>query len=384
MKPFSYLVATEIVFGPGCLDTLEESARGLGKKALVVTGKRSARASGSLDRALAQLPGAVVFDGAEENPTTDTCERGAEVCRRNGCDFVVGLGGGSAMDTAKAVAGLALNPGPCAKYFGRDQFTNGALPIVAIPTTAGTGSEVTPYSVILDAEARTKKTIAGRCLFPAVALVDPELSVTMPRHMTASTGLDALSQAMEGLVSRRSTPLGDVLALEACRVIEEWLPRAVAEPTDLEARSRMLYAAMLSGCVISQSGTTIVHGMGYYFTIEFGLAHGLANALLLTPLFQYNAAHEPEKVAAIATALGYPAAPTPGDAHDKIAAAIHGLLREVGVSPAAKDAGVERERLPWCAQQFFADTARFKNQPGQLTEEHILKFFEAAYEGRFD
>ena len=382
MKSFRYCAPTEIVFGPGCVDGLATHARALGKKALVVAGRRSARAGGALAKVLDQLPGAIVFDGVDENPTTEICERGAAVCREQGCDFVVGLGGGSAMDAAKAISMLAMNAGKCRDYFGVDKFSGGNLPILAVPTTAGTGSEVTPYAVIVDTEARAKYTITGRGLFPVAALLDPEQTLTLPRPVTVNTGLDALSQAMEGMVSLRATPLGDLLALETCREVKRWLPRAADQPEDVEARSHMLYAAMLSGCVIAQSGTTLVHGMGYFFTLEFGVPHGLANALLLTPLFQYNAQHLPGKVAAMAMALGYPADLTPEDAREKIAVALHVLLRELGVSPAAKAAGVDGARLREGAELIFADKPRFKNQSGQPSFDDVLGFFQTAYEGR--
>ncbi|MCX5771142.1 MAG: iron-containing alcohol dehydrogenase, partial [Candidatus Hydrogenedentes bacterium] len=220
MKPFRYFVPTEIILGPGCFNTLGDHAARVGSKPLVVTGRHSARESGALDRAVGQLPGAVVFDEVDENPDTSVCDAGGEMCRREGCDLVVAIGGGSAMDTGKAIAVMARNPGPCSKYFGTDLYTNPNLPIIAVPTTAGTGSEVTPYAVFTDTAVNNKKTVAGKSLFPVVALLDPELSVSMPRHVTVDTGLDALSQAMEGLVSHKSTLLGDALALEACRVVK--------------------------------------------------------------------------------------------------------------------------------------------------------------------
>ena len=381
MKAYTYLVPTKIVSGPGVVDSLREHAAGSGGKPLVVTGRHSARVSGALDRVLKQLPEAVVFDAVEENPTTDTCAAGAQVCSANGCDYVVAVGGGSAMDAAKAIAMMARNPGPCADYFGVEKFSGGNLPVIAIPTTAGTGSEVTPYSVIVGGEPRSKRTISARGMFPVVALLDPELSVTMPRHITVSTGLDALSQAMEGLVSLRSTPLGDLLAIETCRIVKAWLPRAASHPADLEARSQMLFAAMLSGCVIAQSGTTLVHGMGYYFTLENGMAHGLANALFLTPAFQYNARMLPEKVARIAEALGVPTEPTPESAHKNIGLALHALLDVLDVSPAAKDADVDPGRLQAFAEDIFADRPRFKNQPGDPTLDDVFQFFQRAYYG---
>lgn len=386
MKPFRYLIPTEVVSGAGCLESLRDRLPDLGRKAFIVTGRHSAQVSGALDRLLSILPGAVVFDGVEENPRVDACDEAAGRCRESGCDFVVAAGGGSPMDAGKAVALLAANPESCAAYLDGADRVNPHLPIVTVPTTAGTGSEVTPYAVLVeerppagDGRVLNKRTLRG--LFPELALLDPQMSVTMPPSVTAHTGLDALSQVMEGAVSRRSTPVGDALAYEACAVIKQWLPRAVARPQDLEARAQMLYAAMLSGCVIAHSGTTLVHGMGYYLTLEYGVPHGLANALLLTPLFQFNARHEPHTVARLATALGHPAQPTPEDAATHIADAIQQLLSEAGVSPAAADHGATPDRLRWCAEEIFADRGRFKNQPGEPTVDEVAMFFGQAHSG---
>jgi len=372
---------TRVMFGAGSLDQLPSVAARLGRKPFLVTGRSWARRSGVLARVERLLPGAELFEGVSSDPTTAACEEAVLRCREAACDFAVGLGGGSAIDLAKAVAGLVRNPGPCAEFIGTDKFAQGGLPIVAIPTTAGTGSEVTPYSVLVDSQKQAKGTIRDRALFPAVALLDPELTLSLPASVTAHTGLDALSQAMEGMVSNRSTPMGDVLALEACRVVKRWLPRAVEAPEDLEARGRMLYAAMLSGVVIAQSGTTIVHGMGYQYTLECGLPHGLANGLLLAPVFQYDARYLPEKVAAIATALGYPADATPESAAAQVGAAVHALLNEVGVSPAARDAGVEPEALGLFAERTYADHKRLRSQPGDPSLDDILTFFRHSCAG---
>ena len=381
MDGFRWHMPTEVVYGAGCLDTLREVCRELGDRPLVVTGRGSARRNGALDRVLAQFPKAPVFDAVEQNPSTETCEAGGALCREQGCDFVIGIGGGSPMDAAKAVALLACNPGPCEQYYGRDLFKGGNLPVIAVPTTAGTGSEVTPYAVITDRARQSKRTIAGRTLFPRVALLDPTLTRTLPPDVTAHTGLDALSQVMEGMVSRKSTPMGDALAVETCRTIRQWLPQAVAGPDNIEARGRMLHAAMVSGCIIAQSGTTLVHGMGYYFTLAFGLSHGLANAVLLIPLFAHNADHLPEKVAAIATALGHPAEPTPAQARLGITRALVALAADVAAPLAGKDVGVERQPLRAFAERICADRSRFKNQVGDLTVDDVHRLFQQAHEG---
>ncbi len=381
MRSYHYVVPTEMYFGVGVSGALGEHCGDWGDKPLLVTGQGSARASGLLDRILGQFPHAAIFEGVPENPGTSVCERGAALCRAAQCDWVIGVGGGSPMDVAKAVALLARNPGACAEYFSSQARARPALPIAAVPTTAGTGSEVTPYAVLVDATGRYKRTIRGHDLFPRAAFLDPEATIGMPPAVTAATGLDALSQAMEGLLSKRSTPIGDTLAMEACRLIAQWLPRAVHHGDDLDARGAMLHAAMLSGCVIAQSGTTLVHGMGYYFTLEFGVPHGLANALLLSPVFEVNARHEPEKVAAIAGALGHPAAPTPATAAAAIRKALHGLMRRVGCSPAARDAGVAESALDRFAADICNDPYRFKNQVGQFTVDDVRRLFRCAWSG---
>ncbi len=382
MQPYRYHMPTEVWMGGGVFEDLGAHLSPLGFRPLLVTGRHSARAAGSLDRALAMLPQAVVYDRVDENPSASACEEGAAFSREHDCDCVVALGGGSPMDAAKAIALLSTNPGGCAAYFGRGVFPEPPLPIVAVPTTAGTGSEVTPYAVLVDDTQGRKRTIGGAPLFPRVALLDPQLSVTMPRHVTINTGLDALSQAMEGMLSLKSTAFGDTLALEICRLVKRWLPRAVEAPNDLEARAQMLQAAMLSGCVIAQSGTTLVHGAGYYLTLEFGLAHGLANALLLPSVFYHNARYEPRKVAALAKVLGRPVGDDPAEAGAGIVNALHELFGELGISPAARDAGVMEERLRWCAEDLYGDPYRFKNQVGDFTVDDVFRIFEDAYLGR--
>lgn len=381
VRPFRYLVETEIVFGHGCFEQVGAQVRRFGRRPLIVAGVKSARASGTLDFLLAQLPGSVVFEGVDENPDTTICEAGAAVCREAGCDCVLAIGGGSPIDAGKAIAGLAVNDGPCDLFFGADTFPKGALPLVAVPTTAGTGSEVTPYSVLVDPRQKTKRTISGRALFPRAALLDPALTVTMPRAVTIATGLDALSQAMEGIVSKKSTPMGDVFALDAIRRVQEFLPRAAnCGETDIEARGQMLYASMLAGCVIAQSGTTLVHGMGYYYTLECGVAHGLANGLLLAPLFVHNAGCAPERVERICAALDRP----PDSARDvpaRVASAIRDLFSAVDVSHAAKDHGVSVSQLEAFAADVASDPYRYRNQIGEITEKRILDFYRQSFEG---
>lgn len=373
-----FYMPVDVRLGQGSFDQLGEMASALGSKPLLVTGKNSARTNGALDRALAQLPNAGVFDDVTENPNTEQCDRLATQCREGGHDVLIAIGGGSPIDAAKAAAGLALNEGPCTQYFGADQFANGVLPIIAVPTTAGAGSEVTPYSVIIDVDRNEKRTISGNALFPKVALLDPELTTTLPRSVTVNTGLDALSQCMEGMVSKKASVTGDVIAIDAIARIRKWLPIAAQSPDNIEARGEMLFAAMISGIIVAQSGTTLVHGMGYAYTVECGVAHGLANALLLTPIFEHNAQFAPDTVARIATAMGQSGN---GDPATRIGTALHELFAELGVDPAASAHGVDGNRLPGFAQAVAANPYRFRNQIGALDEEAVTRIYTRSYEG---
>lgn len=369
-----------MVFGTGVSSELGAYVNRFGSRPFIVTGRQSAHRIGLLDCALKQLPSARLFDQVDENPDSTVCERGARICRELECDVLVALGGGSPIDAAKAIAVLATNPGACADYFGAEKFANPPLPIIAVPTTAGAGSEVTPYSVLVDAATRSKRTVSGSRLFPRVALLDPQWTRSLPRNVTIATGLDALSQAMEGIVSKRATPVGDVLASDAIGRIIRYLPRAADHgETDDEARAEMMYAAMLAGAVIAQSGTTLVHGMGYYYTLECGIAHGLANGLLLAPVFRFNARCAPERVALVAQALCVPSGESMGEA---IAARIYELFDRLGVSSAARDHDVRDDQLPVFADDIVKDPYRFRNQVGEIDRERVFRFYEEAQRGR--
>ena len=284
------------------------------------------------------------------------------------------------MDAAKAIALLLANGGCCRDYAGQS-VAHTPLPVIAIPTTAGTGSEVTPYAVLVDDAKNKKSTLKAPGLFPRLALLDPALTTTMPHDVTVATALDALSQGMEGMLSRKSTPLGDTLALDVCRRVYRDLPRVLENPSDLDARCSLLYASMLSGVIIAQSGTTLVHGMGYPYTLDHGIAHGAANALLLPPVFWWNAWHAPEKVAALAATLGLESDGTRHAVAVAISEALYSFYRKIHFSPSAKDHGVPEGALKAMASGIASDTYRFKNQVGTLSETEVYRLYQASWVG---
>ncbi|UCG94467.1 MAG: iron-containing alcohol dehydrogenase, partial [Candidatus Aerophobus sp.] len=229
MQSFQFYLPTRVYFGKGMIEKVGEEAKKLGKRALVVTGGKSARRMGALKKVEDSLKKmgvkTILFEGVEANPGLETIKRGMNLAKKEKCQIIVGLGGGSPMDAAKGIAVSSTNPGGFTQYLGRNKLKEAPLPVIAIPTTAGTGSEVTPYAVFTTTDGKhQKKIMADDFIFPKVALVDPELTLSLPSLVTADAGIDALSHAIEGLIYNRSQPLSDCLALEAIKLLSTHLP----------------------------------------------------------------------------------------------------------------------------------------------------------------
>jgi len=272
---YFFNLPTKIYFGTGSLKELKK-AKSLGRSALLVTGKHFAKSSGLLKKVESILVKEKIktteFCGVEENPSVETVEKGGELARRKKCDFIIGLGGGSPMDAAKGIAVLATNSGGLRKYFGSEKLKNSPLPILAIPTTAGTGSEVTRYAVINDWQDKTKKVVSSFSILPRIAIVDPSLTLTLPDNLTASTGMDAFSHALEGYLSSDANSLTDIFSQEAIKIIRESLLLLLKRKT-LPLREKLSLASLYAGIVINHTGTIIVHGMRYPLTLDYGVQH---------------------------------------------------------------------------------------------------------------
>lgn len=291
---FKHYLPTQIVFGLNCVIKEKDLIRGLGQRVLLVTGKSSARVSGALDDACKALEslkiGYEVFSAVDPNPAFEVIADGAAQARDMKADLIIGIGGGSPLDAAKAIALLTSNPGPVERLF-EGPLARPALPVVAVPTTAGTGSEVTPYSILTYKALRTKKSISSPSIFPRVAFLDARYTLTLPRSVTVDTALDAFSHALEGYLANRATPVSDSLAREAMRILGKRLDGLGSDELDFEAREDLLYASMLAGMVIAQTGTTVVHSLGYSLTYFKGIPHGRANAYLVEEFLNYNREH---------------------------------------------------------------------------------------------
>jgi len=331
---------TEIIFGPGAVGELGGVVRDKlrSSRPLLVTDKGIV-AAGIAQHALSRFPGLAVFDEVEPNPRHSTVDLGGEMAREARADLIIGLGGGSALDAAKAVALLATNPGKIEDYEGRERYTAAPLPVVAVPTTCGTGSEVTWVAVITHTGRRFKMSIKGPKMYPEVALVDPDLLVSLPAPLVASTGLDALTHAIEALTARPSTPISDTLALEAVRLIFRHLPAAYRDIRgDADAREGLMMGSLLAGMAFGNSDVGAVHCLAESIGSLYDTPHGVANAVLLPYVMEFNLPAASGKYALAAAAIG----------HDIVI----GYLRS---SEAAKELSQILEKkenllLPWTAR----------------------------------
>ncbi|MEM0226520.1 MAG: iron-containing alcohol dehydrogenase [Thermofilaceae archaeon] len=372
---FAFEQSGRIVFGRGTLPEVGRYAASLGSRALLVTGRSFAASSGLLQRLVDSLREAnmdvVVFPEVEPNPSLRTVERGARLAASKGVDVVVGFGGGSPLDAAKAIAAvLALGGAPSDHLYPKA--VEKALPVVALPTTTGTGSEVTQYSVLVDPDARKKVVMQGPALVPRVAILDADVTDYMPGRLVAGTGFDALSHALEAFISRRASPLSNLFALEAARIILSNLPSAVKGSR--EARELMLYASMLAGVAINQAGSTLAHGLGYYLTVHHDLHHGVANALLLPHVLAFYA-ERVGKVDELAALLNF-------RSWEELVERVCKLADEVGIPDSAASVGVTESELDRMAEEAMFYRRNIENGPVIPSLDEIKQIYAECYEGR--
>lgn len=324
-----------------------------------------------------------VFDGIFSEPTTDFVEGGLKAYHENGCDFLLAVGGGSVIDAAKAIAVMATNAGSIVDYQGTGKIPKEGRPLIAIPTTAGTGSEVTPFTIVTDTRRNVKMLIGSPFLMPEIAVVDPSLTLSMPPNITAATGIDALTHAIEAYVSRKAQPLTDIFCLSAIRLISGNLRRAWAIGKDIEARESTMLGALQAGIAFANSSVALVHGMARPIGAYFHVAHGASNAALLSVVMDFSLSGSPSRYAQIAQAMGED---TTGlselQAARKGVAAVKRLIKDIRV-PSLRELGVDREKLMKLAPQMAEDAIASGspgNNPREATKEEIVELYRVAYE----
>lgn len=301
-----FVIPNHTVVGTNILGEAAPLLKKMGNKAFIVTGRHVA-VSNMMKQLTALLDengiDCVIFDGITGEPTDTMIENGVEMLKSSGCDFIIGIGGGSPLDSAKAIAAMAVNEGSIADYNGKE-ITGEILSLAAIPTTAGTGSEATKFTVITDSEKGIKMLLKGDVLVPKLAIVDSSFTVGAPKSVTSATGLDALTHAVEAYTSRKAFSMTDTLAVSAVKRIMKYLPIAYREPDNSLAREQMSIAALEAGICINNSSVTIVHGMSRPIGALFHVPHGMSNAMLLKECLSFAVSGAYEKFANLGRETG--------------------------------------------------------------------------------
>ncbi len=377
-----FCLPTRVITGLGCFAQLAEVVHRYGQRVLLVCGRRALRSSGALERALGDLQSqqvvTILHDSVQGEPTLGAVQTAVDLARQEHVQVVVGMGGGSAMDVAKAVAALSTQSGAVQEYHSGRVLEQPGLPCVTVPTTAGTGSEVTSNAVLTDPEREIKESLRGSQLFARVAIVDPELTLSLPPALTASGGADALCQAIEPFVGVGAQPITDALAAQAIQWIGRSLMRAYETGSDIAARSDMLYGSLLAGIVLSNARLGGAHGPAHALGYLYHIPHGVVSGMLLPYVMEYSLEWAPEKYARVARLLG---AETDGLA--SIAAAQRGveivrsILQRIGIPAHLADLGVRREDLQAVIDKSLS-SSNLKNNPRPLGAEDLRAILERA------
>ncbi|MCX7789318.1 MAG: iron-containing alcohol dehydrogenase [Chloroflexaceae bacterium] len=387
MQPREFIMPAHMVVGSQALEQVGALCQKRGwKKALVVSDKIMA-GLGLVARVEALLKesgiGSAAYTGVNTEPVVEYVQEGLNLYRAEGCDFVVAVGGGSPIDTAKAIAVLVTNPGSIEQYKGIGKIATPGVPLVAIPTTAGTGSEATVYTVITDQKTDVKMLIGSPYLMPTIAVVDPMLTVSSPPGVTAATGVDALVHAIEAYVSVKRQPMTDIFCLSAIELISQNIRQAWSNGNNIEAREKMMLGALQAGIAFSNSSVALVHGMSRPIGAHFHIAHGVSNAALLAVVTEFSLIGDPVRYAHVAKAMGEPVEGlSMMAAADRSVTAIRRLVKDIKI-PSLRQLGVERERLLELAPSMAdaaIDSGSPANNPRKPTRQEIIELYQLAYD----
>ncbi len=378
-----------IIFGIDAIRQLGEQAKKLGAgRALLISGPRVRKAR-LLDKAASILKAEGITaevniqDRDTPEPATEVVEDTASVARKGKFDVIIGLGGGSILDVSKMAAALVTNPGTTKDYFGKEKVPRRGTPTIILPTTAGTGAEVTKHAIFLDREINVKKVVASSNLLPNVAIVDPVLTVSCPPAVTASSGIDAFIHSAEAFLSKNANAITDALALESISTITKWLGPAFADGQDMEARYQMSLGSLMAGVVLNNSGTSLVHAMAYPVGGEHHTPHGVTLSALLIACFEYVAVAKAEKMAALAVAMGENIdGLAPREVVEQVLDAIHYLIKSVDLPASLTDLGISKEKTnihQW-AVEAHKEQRLLTRSPRVLSVEDIELIYRNAFE----
>ncbi|CEK29590.1 alcohol dehydrogenase [[Clostridium] sordellii] len=379
---YAFFMPNISLMGPGCVKKISEeiNSRGL-KKALIVCGKRSSKSEefkGVTDLLEENNINYVVYPGSQPNPTVKNVMDGVEILKENDCDFVISYGGGSPHDCAKGIALVATNGGNIKDYEGINKSKKPQLPLISINTTAGTASEMTVFSIITDEDRHVKMAIVDKNVTPILAVNDPELMVSMPKSLTAATGMDALTHAVEAYVSTAATPVTDACAQKAIELISQHLRDAVEDGTNMEARDMMAYAEYLAGMAFNSASLGYVHAIAHQLGGFYNLPHGVCNAILLPEVQEFNSRVSSNKLKDIAKFMGVDTSNMSDEEGAKSCInAIRKLSSDVGIPSGLKELGVKVEDFDTLADNALKDACGLTN-PIKATYQDVKEILSKA------
>lgn len=373
---FNYNLPVNIIFGRGRVSEIGAEVLKYGETALIVTGKNSTKKTGLLDKTIKLLNKSgiktIVFDKVEQNPLTTTAYYGAELAKKEKCDVVVGLGGGSIMDAAKAIAFIALNEGDVSDYIFGKKISNKALPIILVPTTCGTGSEGNGFAVLTNPDNNDKKSLRCNAIVAKASIIDPELMTTMPKHILASVGFDALCHNMEAYLSKNEQPLTTMMALQGIELIGKNLVKVYKNIDDMEAFEKITWASTLGGMVINTAGVTAPHGMEHPASGLKNIVHGRGLAALTPVIYEESISAAPEKFAMISKLLG-------GSDENDCVKVIRNLLKDIDLETTLGEQGINETDIDWMAENCLkVSAAGMKSHPKQFDLDDIKRIFRKA------
>lgn len=376
-----FFVSSDVTFGKNAAKELPRILKEFKAKNVMVVYDAGVKMAGIAEKVLAEVEKAdvkvTVFDGVIPNPTNEVVEEAAEIAQRENIDVFVAVGGGSSIDLTKAVNILMTNPGPIGQYGGIGLVKEPVLPLIAIPTTAGTSSEITNVVALTDTKAVCKYVIIDNKIVADKVIADPEFTKTMPAGVTAATGMDAITHAVESYISNMSTALTEYHSIKALQIFHEYLPKAVANGSDMEAREKMMLGCLIAGFGFSNANLGLVHGIAHTLSVHFHLAHGVANATVLPYVMEYNADSCPEKMVNLAKAIDLPVS---GDlAKDKylLSKELLKMTKTVGIKTLS-ELGVEEKDFEMIAEDVLKEPVLGFNPKQGVTKEDVISILKKA------
>ena len=384
MKTFSFTGAKKIVFGRGSFAALPEHIAELKMLRPLIVIDRNLAETGfrqKVDGVLANAGiGYVIYDKAEPEPPLDLADEGTKLALKKKCDGIIGIGGGSAMDLAKAIAVLAANKGKAEDYLGLNRVPGPGLPKIMVPTTAGTGSEVTFTAVFIRKKLKKKEGMNSPYLYPELALLDPELTLSLPPHPTAATGIDALCHAIESYTSVNASPMSEMMSIEAIRLISDNLKTAVHDGANIEAREAMLLGSLYAGLGLANAGVTAVHSLSYPLGGKYGVSHGLANTIMLPRVMAFNLPGALEKFVDIADVMGEIVDDLPlREAAYLAVEAVEALIEDCGIMTTLEELEIPEKDFPELAKVAMTVARPLANNPCKMTLEEMVELYQEAY-----